>query len=286
MDPHRVQRHAPAEPFEQRQAAGAGSDHDRVGGHHVDFVRTRRAPVGGRRRKFDRDAARIEAKRGDFRAEAELHALSVERLLDQFREQRAVAGALGLEQHAAGEAGFGRHRRFERRAGGGVQRAVRQVERAQQFERGLHRFPVARIAHHVQDAGFLLEFEFEARLEVGDRVARRVDQRAQPRVLRGERIGFAQHAELLDETANAAVEARLVDDAAVARLALAHEGRPEPDVERARQQRAAVAVGRALRDGRMAFDDAHAVAGCAQLVGGGDAADSAANDDDIHGLLR
>ncbi len=210
----------------------------------------------------------------------------VQRLLDQFREQRAIAGALGFEQHAAGKAGFGRHRRFERRAFVGGEGAVRLVERAQQVERRLQRIPVARIAHDVQDAGFLFEFEFETRVDIGERVARRVDQRTQPRVLRGERVGLAQRAELLDEAAHAAVEARLVDDAAVARLALAHESRAEPDVERARQQRAAVAVGRTLRDGRVAFDHAHAMAGRAQLVGGGDAADSAADDDDIHGVLR
>ncbi|MDI9653764.1 FAD-dependent oxidoreductase, partial [Burkholderia cenocepacia] len=69
--------------------------------------------------QFRFGAAAVDADRGDVRAEAELHAVLAQRLLDQFREQRAIAGALGFEQPAAGKAGFGRHRRFERRAFGG-----------------------------------------------------------------------------------------------------------------------------------------------------------------------
>ena len=41
-------------------------------------------------------------------------------------------------------------------------------------------------------------------------------------------------------------------------------------------------VGRALRDSRVALDHAHAVSGRKQLIRGGDAADSAADDDYIH----
>jgi hypothetical protein len=37
-----------------------------------------------------------------------------------------------------------------------------------------------------------------------------------------------------------------------------------------------------LGDRRVALEHAHAVAGRSELVGGGDADDSAANDDDIH----
>jgi hypothetical protein len=38
-----------------------------------------------------------------------------------------------------------------------------------------------------------------------------------------------------------------------------------------------------LRDGGVPFDDAHPMTGRTKLIGGGDADDPAANDNDIHG---
>ncbi|CAJ9433359.1 Uncharacterised protein [Burkholderia pseudomallei] len=282
VDAHRMQRRAHAERRDEREAFGARRDDDRVGGDHVHFLRFRRARIGRVGRELDGGASRVGADRRDRAAEPELHVVLVEHLLDELREERAVRGALLREQHAARERGIDGHRRFERRARVGRERLVRLAEVAHQVERGLRRVPFGRVAHDVQHAALLFEFEIEARFDVGDRLARQLDERAQLRVLRGERGGLAQRVEAAREAPQRAVQARLVDDAALLRAPLAHERRAEPDVERRRQQHAALAVGRALRDRRVALDDAYAMAGRAQLVGGGDAGDAAADDDYIH----
>ncbi|SMG01613.1 hypothetical protein BSIN_4495 [Burkholderia singularis] len=282
MKAHRMQRRAHAERLRERQAVYAGRDDERVGRDHVDLVRFRRARIGGVGREFDRRALRVHADRRRRAAQPELDVVGVEHLLDEFHEQRTVRGALVCEQHAARERGFGAHRRLERRARVGRERLERHAEIAHQLERGAHVVPFGALAHQVQHAAFLLEFECKTRFDIGDRFSRKLDERAQRRVLRAKRVGLAQRVEAADEAPQRAVEARLVDDAALRGAPLAHEGRTEPDVQGRRQQGAALAVGRSLRDCRVTLDDAHAMAGRAQLVSGGDAGEAAADDNDIH----
>jgi crotonobetainyl-CoA:carnitine CoA-transferase CaiB-like acyl-CoA transferase len=87
-----------------------------------------------------------------------------------------------------------------------------------------------------------------------------IDERLQMRVLRRERLGIAQRRKLLQKIARGRVEAGLDHHAALFRAARRHEGRAEPDIERRGQQRAALAVGGALGDGRVALDHADAMA--------------------------
>ncbi len=134
------------------------------------------------------------------------------------------------------------------------------VER-QQPERGLQLLPLLRGTDQIEETARLFELEAEARFHVGHRFARQLDKRTQQPVLATELVRLLQFGQLLHELARRPIEAGLADHTVFRILAARHESRAEPDVERRRQDRAAVSIGRALRDGGVALDDAYPMAG-------------------------
>ncbi len=138
------------------------------------------------------------------------------------------------------------------------------------------------MSKQMQHAVPLFEFQLQTAFDFIDRAQRQIDQRLQPRVLGDERFRLAQRGQLLEKLASGGIEARFDQHAALLRAVGGHERGTEPDIERRGQERPALAVSGALRDGRVTLDHADGVSGCVQLIRGGDAGDSSADDDDIH----
>ena len=260
-----------------------GRDHDGIGGDQFDFAR---AIQRRRRSGASSTAARWPSRRIDATSQPSLNCTprSFEDLLQQLGEERAIRRAFVGEQHAAGEWRIAGHRRLGGDAfGSGVSTRCGTSKRLSSSIAGARLFDVALAPEHMQHARALFVVEAEARFDLGHHLARQIDQRPQARVLAANASGSAQEGELLRRTRAVAVSKPGLNTMPVLLCAArAHERRAEPDVERRGQHRAAMPVGRALRDRGVALDHANAVAGRMQLISGGDTADTAADDDDIH----
>jgi len=185
MQSQRIQRQPQTEPFEQREAALAGGDHNGVRMNHVDFARTARHARP--RRQLHRRALAVEANRRDLAAEHELHAaLVVQCLLDQFGKQRAIGGAFVIEQHAARELRLGAHRMLVSRAFRRTEYMVRHLVAREQAERRLNLLPFVAGTHQIEQAARLFELVTKAGFHVRHRLARGLDQWPQQPVLAAE----------------------------------------------------------------------------------------------------